>query len=324
MFSWLKNWRRKRKKQRKKENFNVKNEAIKKESVPESSKEACKTTDESKGKAVIALVTDFLQLKPSNYQHVGARERQEDAFAFSDLSDNKHVKDTGVLAVVADGMGGLAKGDKASQVAVNVFLREHSQKKRNEPFDKFLRSALQRSNAAVYDLAFTGGEDDELGTTLVAAVVHEGKMHWISVGDSRIYLYRNNQLKQLNREHIFANKLFNDVENGLISRKEAEKHPERTYLTSYLGMPKLFEVDWNEEPLILNAGDSVMLCTDGLTNTLTDEEITEIFNKAPNNIAEELINSALSKNKSFQDNITILVLSCGSVNNQSKKGDKNA
>ena len=273
-------------------------------------------------KEVAAFTTTSLKLVPCNCQHIGARERQEDAFGFSDLADGELVENSGVLAVVADGMGGLARGDRASQVAVSIFLREYAERPKDEPLNKHLLKTLQRSNTAVYDLAFNGDEDVELGTTLVAVVVQGGNMHWVSVGDSRIYLYRNNRLEQLNKDHIYANKLEDDVKNGLMSRKEADRHPERAFLTSYLGAPELIEVDYSEEPVALNTGDSILLCSDGLTNTLSISEIIDVFNDSPANIAEELVKQALFKEKRHQDNITTLVITCKSVEEQTIKGDE--
>ncbi len=284
-----------------------------------------KDREEKKDKLqeVAAFSTSCLKLVPSNCQHIGARERQEDAFGFSDLSDSDYVEKNGVLAVVADGMGGLAKGDRASQVAVSVFLREYKDRRNEEPLKTHLLRTLHRSNTAVYDLAFTGGEDDELGTTLVAVAVKQGKMDWLSVGDSRIYHYSDGSLEQLNKEHIYANKLETEVKKGLISRKEANSHPERAFLTSYLGSHEISEVDYSEEPVILKPGDTIMLCSDGLTNTLSLDEIVEVFKVSPVNIAEELVKQALFKEKRHQDNITILVLSCKAVDEQKTKGDEN-
>ncbi len=263
---------------------------------------------------VAAFTTSSIKLVPLNCQHIGARERQEDAFAFSDLSDSDFVENNGVLAVVADGMGGLAKGDRASQVAVSIFLREYSHKENSDSIDKFLRRTINIANYAVFDIALDDNEQEiGLGTTLVAVAVHEGRMHWVSIGDSLIYLYREDQLKQLNKEHIYANQLEADVENGLITRKEAETHPERSYLTSYLGMPELHEIDCNSEPVDLKQGDAILLCSDGLTNTLSGKEIKKVLKQSSENAAEELVNKALNKKKRHQDNITVLVLACEQV-----------
>lgn len=258
-----------------------------------------------------ALTKDNLKIVPSNYQHLGDRDRQEDAFAYSDFADPDLVKKKGVLAVVADGMGGLENGDRASQLAVSVFLQEYSTLESAGALDQFLRKAISRANYAVFDLAFDQyGREISLGTTLVAVIIHDGMMHWISAGDSLIYLFRNGCLKQLNREHIYANQLNMEVENGIISKKEADMHPERGYLTSYLGLPELCEVDGSPEPLPLKPGDKVLLCSDGLTNTMSDRELTATLNRNTGDPAEELVEKALGKKEKHQDNITALVLSC--------------
>jgi PPM family protein phosphatase len=275
-------------------------------------------------KEIAAHTTEKLKLIPSNCQHIGARQRQEDSFGFTDLGDGRLVEDSGVLAVVADGMGGLAKGDRASQVAVSMFLAEYRKRTEKDPLDQFLQRTTHRSNSAVFDLAYDGMEESELGTTLVAVAVHQGQMHWVSVGDSRIYHYKNNDLIQLNEEHIYANRLKVDVENGLITQKEANEHPERSYLTSYLGLPELAEIDCSNKPVILEPGEVVLLCSDGLTNTLKDREIAEIIEQEPENLAEVLTQKALAKNKRYQDNVTVVAISCQPVQqkiNDEKKED---
>jgi len=263
---------------------------------------------------VFALIDPTLKLIPSNFQHVGDRERQEDSFAFSDLSDSDYVASNGVLAVVADGMGGLARGDRASQVAVNTFMREYQFRSGEAPIEQNLQKALYVANCAVYDLAYDGSDKEiELGTTFVAAAFFGGKMHWVSVGDSQIFHYHDGQLAQLNLEHIYANKLKKDVKKGLISKKEADEHPEKAYLTSYLGLHDIPEVDLNEEPVALNPGDVVLLCSDGLTNTLTREEITSVLESNAAGVAEKLVEKALSKKVRYQDNITVLAVTCEPV-----------
>ncbi len=263
------------------------------------------------GKSIIAVATGgSLQVVPANYQHIGARKNQEDSFAFSDLSDEKKVCKNGILALLADGMGGLDRGEEASTLAVKVFLREYGAKKDEETIGECLSRALCVANTAVFDLAFTGAEeDDELGTTLVAVVIHKDELHWITVGDSRIYLFREGHLQQLNLDHIYANHLMNDVINGKISLKEAEKHPERSYLTSYLGLPELNEVDQNDSPLPLNAGDRILLCSDGLYDTLNESRIAAILESGDTLVAEEMVRDVLSKESRHQDNVTVIVLS---------------
>ncbi|HSW35462.1 MAG TPA: protein phosphatase 2C domain-containing protein [Candidatus Limnocylindrales bacterium] len=257
-----------------------------------------------------SVTTGSLKVFPSNHQEIGSRERQEDAFAFSDLANKRLVLNRGLLAVVADGMGGLACGERASQAAVNAFLREYNNKNDCEPEGEFLQRAITVSNTAVYDLAYTGGEEIDLGTTLAAIMIHQNQLHWVSVGDSRIYLYRHGLMSQLSTDHIYANHLAAQVACGHLSRKEAEEHPERNFLTSYLGLPALTEIDRCSDPVHLESGDAVMLCSDGLYNSLPVDEIISVLKYSPVNAAEVIGKKAISKSIPYQDNITLVILTC--------------
>ncbi len=260
-------------------------------------------------KTVAARVSRALQVIPSNFQHVGARENQEDAFAISDFSNDKFVEDNGILALVADGMGGLELGEEASTVASAAFMKTYENRKVSETIAQTMKRAMLIANTAVFDLAYGQFEEHDLGTTIVAAVIIGNHLHWISAGDSRIYLYRNNSLKQLTRDHIYANYLEDDVTNGRLTAQEALEHPERDYLTSYLGLADLKEICQEEEPLDLLNGDKILLCSDGLTNTLTENEIITVLRNSFNNVAEEMVKEVLTKNNPHQDNVTVVVLS---------------
>jgi PPM family protein phosphatase len=218
-------------------------------------------------------------------------------------------------------MGGLAGGDKASHTAVKTMLRDYEAKHEDEDLNQFLRRMVRVANYAVFDLAYSGGEEElEIGTTLVAAALRGNELAWVSVGDSKVLLISGDNIEQLNSEHIYANKLMKDFEKGLITRKEAEEHPERAYLTSYLGLSELNEIDCCSENLILEAGDKVLLCSDGLTDTLTLKEIRAALDGSSGGFAEKLVEKALEKNRRHQDNITVIVLSCEAIND---KGDEN-
>ncbi len=256
-------------------------------------------------------VSRDLVIIPSNYQHKGARESQEDAFAFSNLEDEDLVKKIGVLAVLADGMGGLALGAAASSAAVNVFLKEYINKQQEEPVASGLNRALKKANTAVFDLALQdNGMELSLGTTLVAVVIYGDYLHWVSVGDSGIFLFREGTLSQLNKYHIYANHLQEDVQKKRITMDEAENHPERAHLTSYLGLEKVPEVDKHSQPLLMQPGDAVLLCSDGLSDALSYEEMAVFLKNGPLHAAETLVNLALSKNIKHQDNVTAVALKC--------------
>lgn len=246
---------------------------------------------------------------PGNCQHIGARSSQQDAFGFSDKDDLAFVAHGGVLAVVADGMGGMAHGGEASHMALCAFLQAYMGKSANETVPIALRRALDEANQAVISLAYQAGEEN-VGTTLVAAVIYDEVLHWVSVGDSRLYLWRDRQLTQLTEDHIYATDLDRDVANGNISLEDAENHPERLSLTSYLGLTPLDLIDQNPQPFPLFGGDRLLLCSDGLYVALVESEIAPIFNRDVQQVAEDLVAIVLAKSRQGQDNLTVAILAC--------------
>lgn len=251
-------------------------------------------------------------VSPGNCQHIGTRITQQDAFGFSDMDDKVFVAHGGVLAVVADGMGGMANGGEASHLAVRVFLQSYMAKQAAEPVPAALLHALHDANQAVVELAQQVGEE-RVGTTLVAAVIHDDALHWVSVGDSRLYLWRNQKPTQLSEDHVYASDLDRDVADGRINRNAAQNHPERLALTSHLGLDPLVDVDQNPEPLRLVVGDQLFLCSDGFYAALEDDEWASAFiSNDAQQTAEELITRVVGMNRKGQDNLTLVILHCNS------------
>ncbi len=255
---------------------------------------------------------------PGNCQHIGARSSQQDTFGFSDKDDIAFVAHGGVLAVVADGMGGLANGGEASHSAAQAFLHAYMAKQPDETVPNAMLRALDEANQAVITLSRQVGEGN-VGTTLVAAVIHGDTLHWVSVGDSRLYLWRDGQLIQLSLDHIYANDLDREAANGNISRKEAENHPERHSLTSYLGLSPLDLIDRNLEPYALLEGDRLLLCSDGCYAALDENEIAPLFDRNAQQMAEDLIALILAKDRTSQDNLTVAILACEADSIQATK-----
>lgn len=245
---------------------------------------------------------------PGNAQHIGAREEQQDSFGFSDFENTDFVNSNGILAVVADGMGGMRLGKEASSAAVKKMLSGYMNKLLSMTIPEKLKSLLFDSNDAVQDMAQKAGLDYGVGTTLVAAAIHNGELYWISSGDSRIYLYRKRRLFQLTADHIYAKLLSEEVALGKTSKEDAEMNPDRNKLTSYLGKPDIDEIDRNEKPFLLRSGDKVLLCSDGLYGNLTVEEILSEMEAPSQLAAEALVRKVLLKNQIYQDNLTAVVL----------------
>lgn len=249
-----------------------------------------------------------MRVIPGNARQVGDRHEQQDEFAFTNIEDATFVAHGGVLAVVADGMGGMAMGRQASQCAVRTILAAYGEKSRDEAIPEALIRALYHANGAILQLAEEASMRGKVGTTIVAAVIHQGLLHWVSVGDSRLYLYRQGTLSQITTDHAYAVELARAVKRGDLTQEEAEHHPERHSLTSYLGVESLTTIDTSTTPLSLHAGDRVLLCSDGLHETLDAMEMSAVLAGAPQQAAEALVRKALSKQKPHQDNVTAVVM----------------
>ncbi len=241
-------------------------------------------------------------------QHIGKREEQQDAYGFSSLEDQKLSKGHGLLAVLADGMGGYEMGKEAGQLAVETMLSVYAHKAEWSSVPEALELSMHFAGQAVYELALEHKLEWHVGTTLVATVIREGQLHWISVGDSRIYLYRSGVLVPLTRDHIYANRLYERVLAGKLTLEEAESHPDRYLLTSYLGIPSVTEIDASQKPLKLQEGDWVLLCSDGLYEDLTEELLEEAANLSPQDAADYILQYVLEQQRPYQDNATLLIL----------------
>jgi protein phosphatase len=249
-----------------------------------------------------------MRVIPGNARQVGDRHEQQDEFAFTNIDDAAFVAHGGVLAVVADGMGGMAMGQQASQCAVRTILAAYGEKSQDEAIPEALTRALYLANGEILQLAEEAGMRGKVGTTVVAAVIHQGRLYWVSVGDSRLYLYRQGTLLQITTDHAYAVELARAVKRGDLTQEEAEQHPERHSLTSYLGVESLTTIDTSTTPLPLHAGDRVLLCSDGLHGTLGDTEMSAVLADAPQQAAEALMRAALHKRKPHQDNVTAVVM----------------
>lgn len=247
-----------------------------------------------------------MRILPGNAQHIGARHSQQDSFGFADPNDQAFLAHGGFLAVICDGMGGMEHGDAASRAAVRAFLDGYSRKTPEESIPAALERAVREANREVLSLATQLGLVENMGTTLVAAAVTEGAMYYVSVGDSALFLVSGGRHRMINHPHVFANVLDRAVARGVMSREDAENHPERESLTSYIGTEKLEEIDRNLEAYPLLEGDAVLLASDGMFKTLDDQDIEACLRGAPQSWPEELVALTLAKQREYQDNITVL------------------
>ena len=236
------------------------------------------------------------------HQHIGAREDQQDSYGASDLTA---YPTTGVLAVVADGMGGLTTGAAVSSAQVRTFLEGFRRMAgQTQPQDMLLEMAIQANN--YINQMLRGAERS--GSTLVSAVVQDGYLHFLTVGDSRIYLYRAGTLLQLNREHIYQEELAVKAVNRLISIPQVSGDRQAHSLTSYFGIGNIPSIDRNYEGIKLVPGDRILLATDGVFGTLSQEEMEQALRGTVGEATQALGDRILEIDKPYQDNNTALIL----------------
>lgn len=243
-----------------------------------------------------------------NAQHIGAREQQQDSFGFTDPNNAAFVAHGGFVAVLADGMGGMQYGDVASRSAVRAFLAAYEGKDPKEPVAAALWRGLMAANGAVQAAMQQAPPRSELGTTFIAAALLEQELHWVSVGDSGLFLYRDGEWTQLNTPHVYARELDARAAAGEISREQALTDPQRDALTSYLNGAIPTEIDRNARPLPLRDDDVIILSSDGLFKTLHVSEMSMAMIGRLQNRCEALVAHAIGKRVEQQDNVTVIAL----------------
>lgn len=212
----------------------------------------------------------------------------------------------GILAL-CDGMGGAKAGSVASEIALNAFTRGLSDNiasmKRNDILEQSIIDSVNASNEKVYNYSLTDLKYDGMGTTLVAAVFKGKKCYVVNIGDSRAYLISKKSIVQITRDHSFVEEM---VVKGILTKEQARKHPKRNVITRALGVDKTVQCDIFTPKV--GKDDVLLLCSDGLSNTLTDEEILEIVQKKDSlsDIGEGLLDLTLSRGA--PDNVTVGLL----------------
>ena len=228
------------------------------------------------------------------------RDSNQDAYAVGELPDEV------AWAVVCDGMGGAAGGNIASALAVKVISDKISTSYRSTMKDSsifnMLDSALVAANIEVYDMAEENPELLGMGTTVVCAVVREGTAFIAHAGDSRAYLLKDNELTQVTTDHSVVQNLVNE---GKITKEEAQHHPQKNLITRAIGVDKDIEIDFDEAEL--GDGEYLILCTDGLTNYVSDDELMDALSDGKYYAyADRLVNKA--NNNGGGDNVTVVAI----------------
>lgn len=252
------------------------------------------------------------------------RKVNEDDFVCMKLNDLLELQNTAAdlyLCIVADGMGGRNAGEVASSMAVHEIV-EYIKAKYLEVLteadieeDKvyeLIKDAIYYSNDRIYKKSLLSKECVGMGTTLSMILIRENQLYYGHVGDSRIYLIRKNEIEMLTEDHSLVAEL---VKQGTIKPEEASSHPQKNIITRALGTEYTIEADLGKQTIMDE--DYILLCTDGLSNLIHDDEIMEIVLAAGDveKACDDLI--AKARENGGYDNITVVVI------HKNKGGDCN-
>lgn len=219
----------------------------------------------------------------------------------------KHASPSFSILALCDGMGGAKAGQLASEIALDAFMSESiallSDRKNKEQLCHYVAAAATHANDSVFERARADARCEGMGTTLVAVIVKGRSCCIVNVGDSRAYLISGGAIVQLTRDHSLVEEM---IDRGSITREQAKNHPRKNVITRALGADELVEVDIFTPELKKN--DLLLLCSDGLSNTLTDAEILEIISNQKNlpKMGQDLLDAALFRGA--PDNVTVGLL----------------
>lgn len=227
------------------------------------------------------------------------RDMNQDFYYISKPEDNLQ------LFIVADGMGGYKGGEIASRMAVetskNYIINNFQSVENREDILKLIRNAIEYANLTIYEKSKEFKDLENMGTTIDICLVIASKIYIGHVGDSRVYRKRKDFFRKLTTDHSYVQKLVSD---GTITKEEAYNHPKKNMLTKALGSPNLVEPDVMVKGF--QKDDVILMCSDGLTNMLRDEEIVNIINEDPIQACNKLVDKA-NENGGY-DNITAIII----------------
>lgn len=229
------------------------------------------------------------------------RAQNQDDYAIVKLGRDQ------LLAIVCDGMGGARSGNIASKMAVDVFSGEIKRSIRSnmkqDRIDEMLKSALELANKAVYEQSKISEEYQGMGTTLVAALFQKDTVTIINVGDSRAYLLNHDGVSRITTDHSLVELM---VQRGELSREAAKSHPGKNLITRAVGTESQVECDLFHNKL--SKGDSILLCSDGLSNLMSDQEILfeVVHGVRKNDCCQRLMK--IANYRGSPDNVTITLI----------------
>jgi PPM family protein phosphatase len=262
--------------------------------------------------------------------HAGmSGKNNEDRYAISSFHVNSDDPRPAVFAVVADGIGGHVAGEIAAELAVNYIMAGIAESNARKPV-KIMENAIQNASQSISSHSASNEEENGMGATCACVWIIEDRLYTAYVGDTRIYLLRGKYIQRLTIDHTWVQEAF---EKGIITADQMHDHPNQHVIRRYLGGLRLPDVDFrlridnaesdeesvNNQGFHLEPGDTVLICSDGLTDLVWDDEIQRVIRskRDMNSAASALID--LANERGGHDNITVVLLSTPKLEETEKK-----
>lgn len=238
-------------------------------------------------------------MKTASLSDMGKRRQLNQDIIYSSVLPLGNLQN---LFVVADGMGGHKAGDYASRYAVDTICEVVRLSEETNP-EVILQSAIRKANGDIYALSGENRDLEGMGTTIVAATLYGSHMKVANVGDSRLYIINGKNITQITRDHSLVEEM---IRMGGLDRKSARNHPNKNIITRAVGVTNMVTADFFD--VELESRDVILMCSDGLSNMLDDEEIRTII-CAEQNLSEKakaLVRAANSNGG--RDNISLILI----------------
>lgn len=251
-----------------------------------------------------------MYINTGNSQNQGARPYQEDSFGYSNIIDSNIVTNKGMLAILSDGMGGLANGKSVADYVVQASIAMFDSLNPQANISEQLENIVRYINDSVCEQYAADGSS-KAGATMVFAYIFKNRIYWITVGDSRLYCYRNGHMLQMNEDHDYKNQLYREYINEGGNLQDVEEDGQKDSLVCFIGKKEIPYVDVSLKGYRIKPNDTFVLCSDGIYNGISQDSMKDILsNYDAQTASDKIVSNVLSSRFPGQDNMTVMVIKC--------------
>lgn len=251
-----------------------------------------------------------IYINTGNSQNQGARPYQEDSFGYSNIIDSEVVTSKGVIAILSDGMGGLANGKNVADYVVQTSIAMFESLNPQGDISSQLMNIVNCINDRVCK-KYSADGGSRAGATMVLAYIFKNRIYWITVGDSRLYCYRNGNLVQMNEDHDYKNQLYRDYINNGGNLQEIDEEAQKDSLVCFIGKREIPYADVSLRGYRIKPNDIFVLCSDGVYNGILLEAMKDILSRRDaQKASDEIVSNIVNSRFPGQDNMTVMVIKC--------------